>query len=120
MKNTLYLALIALLSYSSLASATGALAINGKQGSSYGFSYNQSSSTNAENRALQECGKGCYVVKTFSGTCAAYAADQTFGSTAYAVGTSSDSGKAQERALKYCQKRGGTSCIVRVWACDKN
>ena len=59
--------------------------------------------------------------------CAAYAADQAAGSTAYGwgiqapgtVGSSGESG-AKNRALFECRKRGGSnsSCIVRVWGCD--
>ncbi len=121
MKNTIYLVLITtMLSYSSLVSANGALAIDGNQGARYGFSYNHSTISDAQNRAKQECGSGCYVVKTFSSGCAAYAADQAHGSTAYGWGTASSSNQAKNTALKYCRNYGGTSCVIRAWGCNSN
>jgi len=100
--------------------ANGALAIDGNQGSQYGFSYNYSSMAGAQNKALQECGGGCSIVKTFSRGCAAYAADQTSGSTAYGWGTAADSNSARNTAIQLCRNYGGTNCIVRVWGCNSN
>lgn len=113
-------AMAALILAPTAAVAAGALAINGGQGDAYGFSYNYSSQSDADNRALSECGYGCYIVMRFSGSCAAYAADQAYGSTAvgYSYGYS-DSGSAQSRALNECRARGGTQCIVRAWGCDQ-
>lgn len=120
MNNILYLMIFAMLTYTSLASANGALAIDGNQGSRYGFSYDYRTMSDAQNRAKQECGSGCYVVKTFSSGCAAYAADQAYGSTAYGWGTASSSGEAKNTALEYCRNYGGSNCIVRVWGCNSN
>lgn len=98
--------------------ADGALAIDSNQGDQYGFSYDHSSSDEANNRALEECGSGCSVVETFSGGCAAYAADQENGSTAYGWGAAPSSNEAKDLALQYCSSNGGSQCIVRSWGCD--
>lgn len=94
--------------------AMGALAIDSNQGSRYGFSHGYDNASQAEQRALDECGSGCQIVLTFEG-CGAYAADQAGNSTAYGWATGAN---AQSLALSYCESRGGTNCIVRVWACD--
>ena len=71
-------------------------------------------------RALSECGEQCRVVMRFSGECAAYAADQAAGSTAYGWANGFESGAgARGRALAECQQKGGTSCIVRSWGCTR-
>ncbi|WP_133513333.1 DUF4189 domain-containing protein [Candidatus Thiosymbion oneisti] len=106
--------------YNSTALANGALAIDGNQGSQYGFSYDYPTMSDARDRALQECGSGCYIVKTFSNGCAAYAADQAHGSTVYGWATASSSSRARSEALRYCGNYGGANCIVRVWGCNSN
>ena len=98
----------------------GALAIDSNQGSKWGWSVDYPTAEAASRRALSECGESCRVVMKFSGECAAYAADQTAGSTIYswADGYQSGSG-ARGRALSECQQKGGTSCIVRSWGCTR-
>lgn len=118
-KSTVVALLISSL-FSAQVFAWGALAINGNQGKQYGFSYDYSTSNDAQNRALNECGRGCYIVKTFSSGCAAYAADQAYGSTAYGWGTASNGSEAQSTALNYCRQYGGKQCIVRAWSCNSN
>ena len=98
--------------------ANGALAIDSNQGDQYGFSYNHPSMAAAEQRARSECGSGCDVVLRFSAGCAAYAADQARGSTAYGWGTAGSGGAAQNTALNECRSRGGRSCQVRAWGCN--
>ncbi|HAT41006.1 MAG TPA: hypothetical protein DCS87_04665 [Rheinheimera sp.] len=110
----LFIGLIA----SSQAIAAGALAIDSNQGQQYGFAYNYATIDEASQRALSECGAGCSVVETFDQGCAAYAADQAEGSTAYGWGTAADGGTAQNYALHYCQSNGGSQCIVRSWGCN--
>lgn len=101
--------------------AAGALAIDENQGDHWGWAVDYATQQDADRRALSECGPGCDIVLRFSDTCAAYAADQTYGSTAYgwAYGYSSPS-SAQDRALQECRSRGGADayCIVRAWGCD--
>ena len=76
--------------------------------------------SDAKQKALNECGGGCNIVKTFTSGCAAYAADQASGSTAYGWGTASNSGTAQNTALNYCRQSGGngSKCVVRAWGCN--
>ncbi len=100
------------------AHANGALAIDENQGDQYGFAYNHPSMGAAEQRALNECGRGCSVVLRFSSGCAAYAADQARGSTAYGWATAGSAGTAQGNAMNECRSRGGRSCQVRVWGCN--
>ena len=63
--------------------AAGALAIDTNQGDQWGWAIDHASEADARQRALRECGSGCRIVMTFSGACAAYAADQANASTAY-------------------------------------
>lgn len=100
------------------ATAAGALAINVDQGSQYGFAHGHPNTEKAEQRALSECGGGCKVVLQYNSGCAAYAADQSKGASANGWGTGSSGSAAQGRAQSECQSRGGSSCIVRSWACD--
>jgi uncharacterized protein DUF4189 len=100
------------------ASANGALAIDSNQGPRYGFSYDYPTMSGAERRALNECGSGCRVVLRFSTGCGAYAADQARGSTVYGWGTARTGPGAQNRAMSECRAHGGSSCVVRAWACN--
>ena len=122
MRSTTYrVALLAtILSLASPATwAEGSLAIDSNQGPSYGFSYNYKTVGEADRKAVADCGSNCSVVRNFSGECAAYAADQSSGSTVYGWGTASTSGAAQNTAMRECSERGGTSCRVRAWGCDR-
>lgn len=100
------------------AMAAGALAIDSNQGNQWGWSEGQASISQAEQRALSECGGGCRVVLTYGSGCGAYAADQAGGSTASGWGTASSGGGAQSTAMSQCQSRGGRSCVVRAWSCN--
>jgi hypothetical protein len=100
------------------AMAAGALAIDSNQGTSFGWAEGQSSISQAEQRALNECGGGCRVVLTYGSGCGAYAADQAGGSTANGWGTATSGGAAQSRAVSECQSHGGRSCVVRAWSCN--
>ena len=98
----------------------GSLAIDSNQGSVWGWSIDYPTPEAADRRALSECGDPCRVVMRFSGECAAYAADQAAGSTAYGWANGFESGAgARGRALAECQQKGGTSCIVRSWGCTR-
>lgn len=109
---------LALTVSASQAMAAGALAIDSNQGGQWGWSYGQASISQAEQRALNECGSGCRVVLTYSSGCGAYAADQSNGASAYGWGTASSGSGAQNRAISECQSRGGRSCVVRAWSCN--
>ena len=120
MRLAYFLSVAAMLMFCFETQANGALAIDGNQGTRYGFSYNHPNLASAQNRALQECGSGCYVVNTFARGCAAYAADQTSGSTVYGWGTAANKNQAQSTALNFCRNQGGANCIIRAWGCNSN
>lgn len=101
------------------AHAVGVLAIDSNQGNQWGFAYGYSDIGQASLRAMEECGLGCQVVDIFANECAAYAADQSQGSTIYGWGKDQDASSAQARAMQECSSRGGNSCLVRVWGCDE-
>ncbi len=97
----------------------GALAIDDDQGAAWGWAAGYATVAEAEREALGECGAGCRIVVSFEAGCAAYATDQTPGSTV--TGWSSgahSSAEAADAALDECARRGGEDCLVRVWACD--
>jgi len=95
--------------------AWGALAIDENQGDQYGWAVDYETREEAINKALEECGDGGRIVLTFSGGAAAYAADQSKGSTIYGWGRAETAAEAKEIALKEAQKRGAKNPIVRVW-----
>ena len=97
----------------------GALAIDSPQGEAWGWGAGYATVAEAEREALARCGEECRIVVRFEGGCAAYAADQTPGSTVVVPAHGFDSGfDATEAALDQCARRGGEDCLVRVWACD--
>lgn len=100
--------------------AVGSLAIDTNQGDQYGFAYDYASLGEAQQRALDECGGNCQVVLDFDSGCAAYAADQSSGSSVYGWGTADSGGAAQQRALLECSNQGGNSCQVRTWGCNSD
>ena len=61
----------------------GALAIDGNQGTAWGWAVGEATEADAQRAAVDECGQGCTSVLTFRDGCAAYAADQEPGSSAY-------------------------------------
>lgn len=95
----------------------GALAIDSNQGRAWGWAIDYPNVQAAQQRALAECGQNCRVVMTFSDQCAAYAADQTRGSTIYGWAKDNTNARAKNRALNACREHGGKSCALRVWGC---
>ena len=97
----------------------GALAIDERQGSRYGWAVDYETPAAARAAALDECGPGCSVALTFN-RCGAYAADQDADSTAVGWAQSYDSADgARQAALAECRSRGaGSGCIVRAWGCN--
>jgi hypothetical protein len=112
------LALAGGLTLSDAALAYTALAINGNHGSQYGWATGLRSPNLAAAAALGYCGNGCRVVLQYSSGCGAYAADQAGGSSIYGWGTAGSRRQAEAIALGECRGRGGSACIVRVWACE--
>jgi hypothetical protein len=99
--------------------AVGSLAMDSNQGSSYGWAINYGSQAAADQAVLSQCGQSCSVVMRFSHTCAAYSADSAGNSTAYGWAYAANLSTAQSNATAYCQERGGTSCVIRAYGCDR-
>ena len=96
----------------------GALAIDADQGTAWAWAAGRADEAEAKRAALDECGQGCRIVGTVQDGCAAYAADQARGSSVWAWASAYDrETDATGAALDECARRGGTDCIVRVWAC---
>jgi len=98
----------------------GALAIDERQGNAYGWAIDYTSYSDAEQRALNECGPQCTVVLRFFDQCGAYVVDAEHGSTVYGWGKAKTQQLAQSTARFECLKRGGKQCVNRVWGCTSN
>lgn len=96
----------------------GALAIDHNHGEAYGASYNHETQRRADRAALDECGHGCTVVVRYNTGCAAYAADQTRGSTVYGWAPGHTEIQAKRKAMRNCANYGGQNCLIRVWSCE--
>jgi len=96
--------------------AAGALAINGEH---YGWAVGYPNEQEAQAAALSQCGSNCSVIMSFSGSCGAFALDQSPDSNigGWASGASSAE-EAQQGAVQACRGRGGTNCVVRASGCD--
>lgn len=103
------------------AKAEGALAIDHAKGRAWGASWNYRTRAQAARKAIHECGGPgrCRVVLYYRNGCAAWAADQSRGSTVYGWGVNRSKTAAQRRALYECRVRGGRRCLIRVWACER-
>ena len=100
-------------------STFGALAVDTDQGTAWAWAAGRSDEAEARRAALDDCGQGCRIVGTVQDGCAAYAADQARGSSVWSWASAHDSETDATRvALDECARRGGTDCIVRVWACS--
>jgi Domain of unknown function (DUF4189) len=95
------------------ADAAGAIAKG--QGTRTGYAHGFDNTSAASRRALQECGAGCKVLVTFETGCAALSMDRN--SDAHGVARGANRATAENYALGYCRKFGGTSCYIRTWTC---
>jgi hypothetical protein len=93
----------------------GAIAFSPSSGAD-GYSYNFSSRSGAEEKALQECGRGCKVVIWFRNACAALAVGRGNGyGSYYAV----DEEDAVEGAINECRKNT-SNCGIKRQVCSSN
>lgn len=100
-------------STSTTAWGAGALAVGDGH---YGYARNMDSRSEAEQRALRECGhRGCRVVMTFHNTCAAYASARN-GAGGWAWNDDID--EAGSSALGECRAHGGRGCEINMAKCD--
>ena len=96
----------------------GALAIDSLKGSAWGWGVDYDTEQGAKERVLRECrSESCHVVMTFNNQCGALAADQNQGSTIYGWAKGKDAADTRARALDFCSRRSGTSCLIRAWGC---
>lgn len=117
---SLLLVSMAMMAFSSPAWAWGALAIDGDKGNAYGWAINHGTLTEAQDRAMKECGSDkCFVVMVFEGGAAAYAVDATGGSSIYGWGRAETGSEARKIAEAEVRKRGGTKVVVRAWGEEK-
>jgi hypothetical protein len=94
----------------------GAIAYSPSSGS-FGYSYEHANRTQAESRAVRECGKDdCKVATWFFNNCGAVAAASN-GAWGGAQGGSERT--AQSAALSRCANEGGTSCEIKVTRCSR-
>ena len=98
------------------AMAAGAIAIDSQRRlyGSYGFQ----TASEADQRAMNDCGYTCRIVLRFESGCAAYADDQSIGSTVFGWAKESSEHSAKINAMTQCQRHGGAMCKVRIWVCD--
>jgi len=108
--------MMAALSAAAPASAAGALAV-GHCGVD-GYSYDNASPEQAEERALQECGPSCRIVAAFEGSCAAFAVDYSRSCGAEGWGRAESRREAESIAISECANQGGAACRVKRWVCD--
>lgn len=106
----------------------GVLAINESNGQ-WGISYNYTSLSQAKSVALSQCGSNCKVVETLKhngpySECASFyysKKEGVYGSDKAAarmgIGHDTKKERAEEKALKKCEKNGGSSCKVQITFC---
>jgi len=100
-----------------LTHAAGALAI-GPCGA-YGVAYDHAHDDAAQAEAIRKCtGKGCKVVASTKGNCAAFAVDMRNACGSYGFAAAARLGPAQNTALRQCYGNGGKDCVIRAFVCD--
>lgn len=90
----------------------GAIAFSQHSGN-VGYSYNYRSRAAAEERALEECGRGCKVVVWFRNACGALATGDNNG---YGSGWAASRREAERIALSGCGENVENCRVVR-WVC---
>jgi hypothetical protein len=94
----------------------GAIAYSPSTGG-YGYSYKYGSRTEAENRAIKECGKNdCQVATWFVNNCGALAADSK---GPWGGGHGNNERTAQAAAQARCAKEGGAKCEIKFTQCSQ-
>jgi hypothetical protein len=90
-----------------------AIAFN-KQNGATGYGYRHTSRAGAEERALQECGRGCEIVAWVRNQCLSLATGRGNG---YGYAMSTNDANAMERAVEECEKQTN-SCEVNTTICS--
>jgi len=101
---------------SASAQSYGAIAYSPGTGG-YGYSYKYANRTEAESRAIKECGKSdCKVATWFFNNCGALA---TSSDGAWGGGHADSERGAQVAAQTRCAKEGGTHCEIKFTQCSR-
>jgi hypothetical protein len=90
-----------------------AIAFN-KQSGATGYSYRHPSRARAEERALQECGRGCELVAWVRNQCLSLATGR---GNAYGYAMATNDARAMEQAVVECEKRA-RGCEVNTTICS--
>jgi hypothetical protein len=90
-----------------------AIALNKETGAT-GYSYRFNSRAGAEEKALQECGRGCIVVAWVRNQCLSLATGRGYG---YGYGLSANDAAAMDRAVEECRKQTDR-CEVNTTICS--
>jgi hypothetical protein len=98
----------------SLAADTFAAIAFNKQTGATGYGYRATSRARAEEKALQECGRGCEIVAWVRNQCLSFATGRGNG---YGYAPSTNDASAMERAVAECAKRTD-SCEVNTTICS--
>ena len=91
-------------------------AITAARDGQVGLSYNYPGRQRAEERAFEECGRGCRLIATFRRTCAAVATAERSG---FGWATRDNLRRAEEAALESCAKEAGHRCRIAARGCDE-
>jgi hypothetical protein len=105
----------ALLSFTTIADAAGALAI-GKCGA-YGQAFDFPTVAAAMAAARQQCAGDCTTI-TMKRACAALAIDLKNPCGAHGYAVRSRISSSLNEAARKCYEFGGADCVIRAWACD--
>jgi hypothetical protein len=90
----------------------GAIAYSPQIGT-FGYAYDHDSRGEAEEHALQECGRACEIVLWFKNACGALAKG---GDKGYGVGWASSRREAEGIAMSHCRENS-SGCSVAAWTC---
>ena len=96
------------------AHADGAIAVD-RDGRAV-VSFNYPGRRSAEDRALEDCGRGCLIATNFRRMCAAVASGERGG---YGWATRDGLRRAEEAALEGCANQGGRHCRISARGCDE-
>lgn len=114
-----FIATIFGLSLVAAGSAQAAIAIAFDPETGRAAAYNGSWDQNVSNRqALDSCGRGCRIVATGKGTCAAVVEAVSTGTYAWAVAYGTTTGTAANSAWHECRRKGGVNCKTAAAICD--
>jgi hypothetical protein len=99
------------------ATAAYAIAFNPSNGKA--AAYNGSFDIETAKRvALDTCGRGCRIVSSGKGTCAAVVESISTGTSAWAVAKGTTRDTAAKSAWFECRRKGGVNCNTAASICD--